>query len=109
MRDSYIRAGEKPANGHDKSGTSYDPDVAHAAAFTNDDDLVAPGDINTRKLMTKIDLRIIPVLSVLYLVQPLPFLFAGNEPQLTVSPRWPSSTAQISQMPLSSSSARICS
>lgn len=46
----------------------YDPDVAHAAAFNNHQDVAVPSKINEPKLMTKIDIRVIPVLSVLYLM-----------------------------------------
>lgn len=63
-------SGEKEGAGVDKSGgrTTYDPDLAHAAAFTNDGDLTVPTGINERKLLTKIDIRVIPCLSVLYLM-----------------------------------------
>jgi hypothetical protein len=62
--------GEKQANttGNTNGNLTYDPDVAHSAAIGHDDDINVNGDINERKLMTKIDLRIIPVLSVLYLM-----------------------------------------
>ena len=50
----------------------YDPDLAHpAAAYTdaeNASPLTPPEGISERKLLTKIDLRVVPVLSVLYLL-----------------------------------------
>jgi MFS family permease len=64
-------AGEKDAHAYSNTnganGQAYDPDIAHPAA-DYDDDVTNPGNLNERKLITKIDLRVIPVLSVLYLL-----------------------------------------
>ena len=47
----------------------YDPDVAHPNADYDDDlHVLCPPHTTERKLITKIDLRVIPVLSVLYLL-----------------------------------------
>lgn len=47
----------------------YDPDLAHPAAGYKDPEVsVATTGISERKLLTKIDLRVIPILSVLYLL-----------------------------------------
>jgi hypothetical protein len=48
---------------------NYDPDLAHpAAGFGDSEQAVMPTNVNERKLMTKIDIRVIPCLSVLYLL-----------------------------------------
>jgi hypothetical protein len=48
---------------------NYDPDLAHpAAGFGDSEQAVLPNNVNERKLMTKIDIRVIPCLSVLYLL-----------------------------------------
>jgi hypothetical protein len=47
---------------------TYDPDLAHSAAFSDAENTLETSHINERKLMTKIDIRVIPVLSVLYLM-----------------------------------------
>ncbi|KIW30524.1 uncharacterized protein PV07_06263 [Cladophialophora immunda] len=47
----------------------YDPDLAHPAAGYRDGEVaVLPPGVSERKLVTKIDMRIIPVLSVMYLL-----------------------------------------
>lgn len=47
----------------------YDPDLAHPNAEYDDDLLVeCPPHTTQRRLVTKIDFRIIPVLSILYLL-----------------------------------------
>lgn len=47
----------------------YDPDLAHPAAdFRGQQPVTLPPGISERKLVTKIDLRVIPALSVLYLL-----------------------------------------
>ncbi|KIX07012.1 uncharacterized protein Z518_04988 [Rhinocladiella mackenziei CBS 650.93] len=47
----------------------YDPDIAHpAAGYRDAETAVLPAGVSERKLLTKIDLRVIPVLSVLYLL-----------------------------------------
>jgi hypothetical protein len=47
----------------------YDPDLAHPAAGYRDTEISElPTNISERKLLAKIDLRVIPVLSVLYLL-----------------------------------------
>jgi len=49
---------------------AYDPDLAHPAAGYRDAEAAAilPAGISERKLITRIDMRVIPVLSVLYLL-----------------------------------------
>lgn len=50
-------------------GDGYDPDLAHPAAGYRDGEVVAlPAGVSERKLLTKIDMRIIPVLSIMYLL-----------------------------------------
>ena len=63
-------SGERQCPPASKSGgqMTYDPDLARAAAFNNAQGITVPPDISERKLLTKIDLRVIPCLSVLYLM-----------------------------------------
>ena len=46
----------------------YDPDLAHPAADYHDESATVPASTSERKLVTKIDLRVIPVLSIMYLL-----------------------------------------
>jgi hypothetical protein len=47
----------------------YDPDLAHPnTVLTDEFDPVCPPETTDRKLVAKIDFRIIPVLSILYLL-----------------------------------------
>ncbi|KAL8952423.1 MAG: hypothetical protein Q9222_001658 [Ikaeria aurantiellina] len=47
----------------------YDPDIAHPSAEYDDDlNVQCPSHTTQRKLLTQIDLRVIPVLSILYLL-----------------------------------------
>ncbi|EHY52404.1 High-affinity nicotinic acid transporter [Exophiala dermatitidis] len=56
-------------NGLGEHQLNYDPDLAHPAApYTDAERHVLPPGISERRLLTKIDLRVIPVLSVLYLL-----------------------------------------
>ncbi|KAI1613684.1 retrograde regulation protein 2 [Exophiala viscosa] len=56
-------------NGIGEGQLAYDPDLAHpAAGYRNGDTAVLPPGVSERKLITKIDLRVIPALSVLYLL-----------------------------------------
>jgi hypothetical protein len=68
-------ADEKKANAYNDSNglgdghANYDPDLAHPAAGYGDGEVATlPPGVSERKLITKIDLRVIPVLSVLYLL-----------------------------------------
>ncbi|KAK5076092.1 High-affinity nicotinic acid transporter [Lithohypha guttulata] len=73
-----LETDEKQVNHNDTNGlhgqSKYDPDIAHPAAgyTTGTDapysDATPPEGISERRLMTKIDLRVIPVLSILYLL-----------------------------------------
>ena len=45
----------------------YDPDMNRAGLVEDDESALAAG-LSERKLMAKIDLRVIPVLSVMYLL-----------------------------------------
>lgn len=48
---------------------NYDPDLAHpAAAYQDAEGGLQFSNISERKLITKIDLRVIPILSILYLL-----------------------------------------
>ena len=48
---------------------NYDPDLAHPAADYNDAETGPRSwNVNERKLIRKIDLRVVPVLSILYLL-----------------------------------------
>jgi hypothetical protein len=49
-------------------GNFYDPDLAHPAAEYDGERVTVPSSTSERKLITKIDLRVIPVLSILYLL-----------------------------------------
>jgi hypothetical protein len=49
-------------------GNFYDPDLAHPAADYNEEHVTVLSSTSERKLVTKIDLRVIPVLSILYLL-----------------------------------------
>lgn len=66
--------GEKPTHSYEDGRTSegqmhYDPDLAHPAAGYRDAEAVElPAGVSERKLLTKIDFRVIPVLSILYLL-----------------------------------------
>lgn len=49
----------------------YDPDLAHPAAGYGEDNLSSttpPLGVSERRLVTKIDFRVVPVLSILYLL-----------------------------------------
>ena len=57
------------SNGLGDGQARYDPDLAHPAAGYGDGEVATlPPGVSERKLITKIDLRVIPVLSVLYLL-----------------------------------------
>jgi MFS family permease len=70
----FLLAGEKDSHAYNDTnginGQVYDPDIAHPAAeYKHEDDYVTnPGNLSERKLITKIDLRVVPVLSILYLL-----------------------------------------
>lgn len=75
MTHFQLGAGEKKSeafndtNGLGEHQLNYDPDLAHPAApYTDAERHVLPPGISERRLLTKIDLRVIPVLSVLYLL-----------------------------------------
>ena len=59
------------SNGYGKSNF-YDPDLAHPAADYGrvgaNNKAVAPAGTTERRLITKIDMRVIPVLSIMYLL-----------------------------------------
>lgn len=58
---------------------TYDPDLAHPAAGYSDAAHFQPtSNVNERKLVAKIDLRVVPVLSVLYLLAFLDRTNIGN-------------------------------
>lgn len=68
--------------GHDRPYKSnyYDPDVAHAGVDYDEDLRVqCPSHTTERKLIARIDLRVIPILSILYL---LAFLDRYAKPML---------------------------
>ena len=51
------------------SNENYDPDIAHPAyGFGEDHPAEAPPTVAERRLLAKIDLRVIPVLSIMYLL-----------------------------------------
>ena len=56
-------------NGLGEGKLNYDPDLAHPAAHYHDTE-PAPdfSQVSERKLVAKIDMRVIPVLSVMYLL-----------------------------------------
>jgi hypothetical protein len=66
--------GEKAAAYNDTNGLGerqigYDPDLAHPATGYRDAEVaVLPPGVSERRLITKIDLRVVPVLSILYLL-----------------------------------------
>ncbi|KAJ9503804.1 High-affinity nicotinic acid transporter [Exophiala xenobiotica] len=75
MRFSIDGSNEKKGNAYNDSNglgdghANYDPDLAHPAAGYGDGEVATlPPGVSERKLITKIDLRVIPVLSVLYLL-----------------------------------------
>ncbi|MCJ1377293.1 hypothetical protein MMC17_000387 [Xylographa soralifera] len=53
---------------HDKGTNYYDPDIARTDPEYDDLGVVCPSHTTERRLMTQIDLRVIPVLSILYLL-----------------------------------------
>ena len=53
--------GDKPDGEKYDNTVAYDPDLAHPAAF-NDAETAIPTNVNERKLLRKIDIRVIPVL-----------------------------------------------
>ena len=57
-------------NGLGSDQAHYDPDLAHPAVGYKDVQAgpTLPAGVSERKLLTKIDLRVIPVLSILYLL-----------------------------------------
>ena len=56
-------------NGIGDGKVAYDPDMAHpAAGYRGGETAVLPAGVSERKLITKIDMRIIPVLSIMYLL-----------------------------------------
>ncbi|MCJ1395401.1 hypothetical protein MMC18_008285 [Xylographa bjoerkii] len=66
----HAKATESPDSEfrHDKGNNFYDPDIARTNPEYDDLGVVCPSHTTERRLMTKIDLRVIPVLSVLYLL-----------------------------------------
>ncbi|KAL6250805.1 High-affinity nicotinic acid transporter [Rhinocladiella similis] len=74
MRFSIDGSNEKANAYNDSNGLGttqahYDPDLAHpAAAYIDNQAATLPSGVSERKLLAKIDLRVIPVLSVLYLL-----------------------------------------
>jgi hypothetical protein len=57
------------SNGIGEGQLEYDPDLAHpAAGYRNGETAVLPPGVTERGLLTRIDLRIIPVLSIMYLL-----------------------------------------
>ncbi|MCJ1400605.1 hypothetical protein MMC11_003811 [Xylographa trunciseda] len=53
---------------HDKGTNYYDPDIARTDPEYDDLGVICPSHTTERRLMAKIDLRVIPVLSILYLL-----------------------------------------
>ncbi|MCJ1435985.1 hypothetical protein MMC27_005363 [Xylographa pallens] len=53
---------------HDKGNNYYDPDIVRTDPEYDDLGVVCPSHTTERRLMTQIDLRVIPVLSILYLL-----------------------------------------
>ena len=51
-----------------KGSNYYDPEVHHTDAEYDDLGVVCPSHTTERKLVAKIDFRVIPVLSILYLL-----------------------------------------
>lgn len=61
--------GFKDPNGFGEGQLNYDPDLAHpAAGYQDAEGGLRPLNVSERKLITKIDLRVIPILSILYLL-----------------------------------------
>jgi hypothetical protein len=71
---AYVYSAEKAnayndTNGIGEGQLAYDPDLAHpAAGYRTGDTAVLPPGVSERRLLTKIDLRVVPALSVLYLL-----------------------------------------
>ena len=66
-----VAIGEKQGHSYDKhrTGDDYDPDLVYpAAGYRDAETLDLPSGISERKLLTKIDLRVVPILSILYLL-----------------------------------------
>ena len=60
-----------PSSSHEQhyANNYYDPDIGrHDLAYDDDLQIHCPPSTTRRKLITKIDLRVIPVLSILYLL-----------------------------------------
>ena len=71
MRYSLTEKFIETSSEHDHSYVNpyYDPDIAHPHVEYDDDlHVECPSHTTPRKLVTKIDLRVIPVLSILYLL-----------------------------------------
>ena len=70
--DANTRVGEKQGHGYDETNDNkmtYDPDLAHpAAGYRDADTLELPTNVSESKLIRKIDLRVVPALSILYLL-----------------------------------------
>ena len=66
--ESNIDFGMGGTGGRNKKGNFYGPDLAHSAAKHQDEHVTVPSGTSERMLITKIDLRVIPVLSTLYLL-----------------------------------------
>ena len=71
MADMLIRAGSPDSSGKEEKyvNNHYDPDIAHPNAEYDDDlHVQCPPHISQRRLVSRIDFRVIPVLSIMYLL-----------------------------------------
>ncbi|KAL9112451.1 MAG: hypothetical protein Q9227_003293 [Pyrenula ochraceoflavens] len=62
------RKSEEVDGGFTSGQNYYDPDLAHPAGDLDDENVPTPSHTTERRLMTKIDIRLIPALSILYLL-----------------------------------------
>ena len=60
---------EKFSPDYGYGNNNYDPDIAHPAhPFGEDHPITCPPNTTERKLMARVDLRVIPFLSIMYLL-----------------------------------------
>ena len=65
----HLKSSESQYSHQDsENNIQYDPDVSDDAAIVDELNVVCPSHTTERKLLAKIDLRVLPVLSILYLL-----------------------------------------
>ena len=65
---SQQQAAYDDTNGLGKNQLAYDPDLQNATGYRDTEAVAVPAGVTERKLLNKIDWRLMPILSVLYLL-----------------------------------------